>query len=283
MLRVAALSSLDLGDLPPECPAQGEVMLAAIIDGSGDPHPDGQREELRSNVIPLGGIGPAERVLLDWDLLADLPEESAVGIRFGYHYYPWTCAETGVVQWTIEPVDHGDFAFYPSDGIECATFLSEGPDHLPALAELDSLRVVFQIWSDCRGLEVEDCTGPESTNITPIFDNIRVGFLDEMVSAEDPSVPVGASARLEVISPNPTGARVTIRYTLPTSGAHALEIFDARGALVRRLTSGVNEPGQGMIMWDGLNGVGKPVAAGVYFVRLSGGGDYDTAKMTIAH
>ena len=47
-----------------------------------------------------------------------------------------------------------------------------------------------------------------------------------------------------------------------------LNIYDARGHLVRKLISGRYEAGPFSAMWDGADHSGRQVASGVYQVRL---------------
>ena len=75
---------------------------------------------------------------------------------------------------------------------------------------------------------------------------------------------------LHAIHPNPTRAGATIRYDVPGSGGSvALRIYDAQGRCVRVLAEGWTSPGRRSLSWDTRDARGAPVAAGLYFVRLS--------------
>ena len=55
---------------------------------------------------------------------------------------------------------------------------------------------------------------------------------------------------------------------LPRAGQVRLEIFDARGRLVRTLLNASAPAGAGSLVWNGGDTAGRPVASGVYHLRL---------------
>ena len=61
-----------------------------------------------------------------------------------------------------------------------------------------------------------------------------------------------------------------------------LEIYDARGARVRNLLSGVAESGTRVLVWDGRDDSGSVVPSGVYYARARGGwGATESQRMTL--
>ena len=65
-----------------------------------------------------------------------------------------------------------------------------------------------------------------------------------------------------------------------------LSIYDESGRVIRTLNVGhqiaaVYEAQSKAIYWDGKNGLGEPVASGVYFYSLSAGDYSATRKMVI--
>jgi hypothetical protein len=77
---------------------------------------------------------------------------------------------------------------------------------------------------------------------------------------------------LEGIRPNPARRSATISLGLPSHGQTSVAIFDAGGRLIRMIADGAYPAGRRLVTWDGLNAGGKPVPAGVYFVRAEFGG-----------
>jgi hypothetical protein len=73
-------------------------------------------------------------------------------------------------------------------------------------------------------------------------------------------------------SPNPAGARTTLRYALPRAGTVRLAVYDAAGRLVRELASGAREPGEYAESWDLRDTNGRTVSAGLYFARFEAQG-----------
>ena len=68
--------------------------------------------------------------------------------------------------------------------------------------------------------------------------------------------------------------KVTFRVLRAEGQAAEVPIFNAKNKLVRKLVSEAGPAGPVSLAWDGKNAKGHPVAAGSYFVRLSGkGGD----------
>jgi hypothetical protein len=82
--------------------------------------------------------------------------------------------------------------------------------------------------------------------------------------------------------PNPARGPVVFEFNAPAASPVRLTLFDASGRPVRRLVDGLIEPGEHRISWDGLDGGGVPVPAGVYFYRLERGAAADTRKLVIA-
>lgn len=98
--------------------------------------------------------------------------------------------------------------------------------------------------------------------------------------------PASASHRfaLRQNSPNPFRAGTTIDFELPQASRVALRIYDARGALVRTVADAAMPAGPHSLAWNGRGDSGKPVAAGVYFARLTTAeGLRQTRKMAVLH
>ncbi len=83
----------------------------------------------------------------------------------------------------------------------------------------------------------------------------------------EPPVSV-ASLSLSNPMPNPFRLSTRLDYRLPVRGHVKLEVFDLQGRAVRTLVSDDQDPGEHSASWDGLDGTGRPVANGPYFVRL---------------
>ena len=80
------------------------------------------------------------------------------------------------------------------------------------------------------------------------------------------------------VSPNPSTSGVTLRYSLPTAAHSSIHVYDIRGRVVCSFTA----PGStGQLRWDGLTHAGDRAAPGVYFVRMTGGAETATKRVTL--
>lgn len=68
--------------------------------------------------------------------------------------------------------------------------------------------------------------------------------------------------------PNPFSEATTLHYRLGVRGEATLEVFDLLGRRVLVLAEGVRAAGAHEARWDGRDAAGRPVASGVYLVRL---------------
>lgn len=114
-------------------------------------------------------------------------------------------------------------------------------------------------------------------------DRDRDGYRDgdELAAGSDPgnpaSTPVNvgvptlapASPGLAAARPNPFHASTELEFTLARPGPVSLAVHDLLGRRVRTLARGERfDAGTRRIAWDGRGDDGRPVATGVYFVRL---------------
>lgn len=100
------------------------------------------------------------------------------------------------------------------------------------------------------------------------------------------TMPVGAGVAPRSVTlagnvPNPFNPSTSIQFTLGRRGSARLEVYDARGARVRTLWSGVAAAGAHVRVWDGRDGDGKGVASGVYVARLVTEDGVRTRKMML--
>jgi len=117
-------------------------------------------------------------------------------------------------------------------------------------------------------------TGPGDL---PWFDLCTAG-----VKPEDGEHPGAAGAALGQASPNPTAQSARISFALSEPGRARLTVVDARGRAVRTLIDETRPAGEHSVTWDGIDGSGEPVPAGVYFFRLQAPGFADTRKLVIS-
>ncbi len=68
--------------------------------------------------------------------------------------------------------------------------------------------------------------------------------------------------------PNPSTGQVVIRYHLPEPTTVTIEVFNAAGELLWRVSEGVQAAGQHSMRWDGKDDNGDDVPSGVYVARI---------------
>jgi hypothetical protein len=101
------------------------------------------------------------------------------------------------------------------------------------------------------------------------------------VAADLPAAALPLALSLEQNQPNPFRPETTIRFALPAAGDARLAVYDVTGRAVTELARGPRPAGRHTVTWNGRDHDGNRVAAGVYFYRLTAGGDVLTRKMTV--
>ena len=88
-----------------------------------------------------------------------------------------------------------------------------------------------------------------------------------------PPLGEGAPKRLELYppAPNPSASVTAIRYDLPAAAPVRLDVLDVDGRRVRALESGGRGAGRHVVIWNGSDDAGRPLASGLYMVRLDAG------------
>jgi len=95
------------------------------------------------------------------------------------------------------------------------------------------------------------------------------------------TVTAGATPARFTLSPghpNPFSSTISMQFTLPAPGAVILTVFDARGRRIKTVDLGHRKAGTHSVTWDGRGDRGGRAGTGVYFLRLSGGGETRTQK-----
>jgi hypothetical protein len=81
--------------------------------------------------------------------------------------------------------------------------------------------------------------------------------------------------------PNPFGPMTTIVFDVPRQAPVEIVIYDALGREVRALERGIVSAGRHVVTWDGRDGRGNDVGAGVYFCRMKAERFTKTHKMSL--
>lgn len=77
------------------------------------------------------------------------------------------------------------------------------------------------------------------------------------------------------------GEKLVIKVNLPQRGKLNVMIMTLDGSIVTYLNRGESAEGEYYYSWNGTNRSGKPVARGMYFVRVTGPGIDETRKVLV--
>ncbi len=92
--------------------------------------------------------------------------------------------------------------------------------------------------------------------------------------------PNRATLGLAAPWPNPASGPMALAFTLPGPGEANLQVLDLAGREVARPSTGAFAAGTHTVSWDGRSASGKPLAPGLYFVRLTTPDGVRTARVT---
>ena len=84
---------------------------------------------------------------------------------------------------------------------------------------------------------------------------------------------------LENNYPNPFNPETTLKYQLPDANEVTLEVFNMLGQVVRTLVDReFQNAGRYTYQWDATNDSGQPLSSGIYFYRVTAGGEFQSHK-----
>lgn len=143
-----------------------------------------------------------------------------------------------------------------------------------------------QLFSDSWSGHVQE---PGVTSIAALdlySDAASTIYWDDLLLTGEPSSPTAvgdlpASAPTLSAHPNPFNPRTEIHFRLEETKQVSLAVYDLRGREVRSLISGVAAAGDHAVLWDGLDGNGRPQSTGTYLVRLRVPGGAQMTKVSL--
>jgi len=147
---------------------------------------------------------------------------------------------------------------------------------LPPGATFDPSSRTFS-WTPNGGWVVPPATQRETTIVFFVSDGVATANDTVRITVFPPQWTFTVFPN----APNPFNPSTTIRFTLPEAGQVTLAVYDIRGALVRDLVGRPLMAGAHSVVWDGYDAVGRPVASGVYFYRLTAAQGVVTRRMVL--
>ena len=114
-------------------------------------------------------------------------------------------------------------------------------------------------------------------DLTSSVDLTQYAFVDIGWLSGTSDVPVSSavtvvSAPRPYNAPNPFQSSTSIHFQMAQAGKSQVDVFDARGVLVRHLPTTWRPAGPQSADWDGIDAGGKRTPAGVYFWRVTADG-----------
>jgi hypothetical protein len=98
--------------------------------------------------------------------------------------------------------------------------------------------------------------------------------------AVEVSIP-SAKLSLAQNEPNPFNPNTRIEFAIPEASIVDVSVYDVSGRRVITLVAGPRAAGHSSIQWNGTNSRGNAMGSGVYFLRLTAGGETRTRKMVL--
>jgi agmatine/peptidylarginine deiminase len=106
-------------------------------------------------------------------------------------------------------------------------------------------------------------------------------WLGEILAAEADRPPLPEQLTLLQNWPNPFNPTTTVAYRLSSRQAVQLSIHDLLGQEIAVLADEVQGAGSHQLVWDGRDGRGRDVSAGIYFARIITPGYTTSIKMLL--
>jgi hypothetical protein len=108
------------------------------------------------------------------------------------------------------------------------------------------------------------------------------GLLGQCATTDVPRIDGPGPRPLALAAtPTPSGGSVDVVVQVPTQGVLFLDVFDVRGAHVKRLAAEAVAPGQRVFHWDGRDSGGRSQRAGAYWAVGTMDGRRSTARILV--
>jgi hypothetical protein len=235
------------------------VETEAVIDAE-------HREEYFANMLNEGfntGFGASLRNLM-FDLGGDL------GYTTAEIQDVWDLTRA---RWKPGGYTHAGLDYFSQAGIVSLPDCSGGPD-----ATLR--RYLFGVF--VHGAEPGgDADSRTWSGCVELFRDAVIEALESCARPTNVATPAVPAATLEPAAPNPFNPVTTLTFELPDAQAVHLAVYDARGREVAVLARGQHPAGRHAVTWEGRDGAGRPMPAGIYFARLDSDGQRETRKLAL--
>jgi len=114
-----------------------------------------------------------------------------------------------------------------------------------------------------------------------LFEDILYMDFDLTTGVDPVDIPESVSFLLNQNYPNPFNPKTNISFSMELANKVEINIYNARGQLVRNLVDGFFEDGEHIVSWNGKTDDQKMATSGIYFYRMSNNGVYRHRKMIL--
>jgi hypothetical protein len=147
-----------------------------------------------------------------------------------------------------------------------------------------ALERTFRRISGTRDPVVNNGTESNLFSMPPATALFLLKPVTEMIGVDEPARAAASGLAWSLASPSPARAGAdVVRMTLAVAqdGTGRVDVYDARGRLVRGLFAGPLAAGPRAFTWDGRDAAGRAVTPGVYFARASTGSGQAVRKLVL--
>ncbi len=131
-------------------------------------------------------------------------------------------------------------------------------------------------YSSATPMSSDSCTVTVDTNDGSCDVTASVGAI---LAADRPGA-LGAGLVLSPALPNPFTSATRIRFALGEDTPVRLDVFDFQGRRLRTLVDGqLFTAGEHEVRWDGMDARGRPVASGIYLIRVASDQESKTTRL----
>lgn len=116
--------------------------------------------------------------------------------------------------------------------------------------------------------EMAGLTGQTGSSLHDLVQEIAIFFGLPMDVEESPTVTGPRVVSLRGPTPNPFRTQTSIQFGLPTRQRVQLQVYDITGRQITTLVNGILPAGYHTVSWAGTDRQGRPIAQGLYFIRL---------------
>jgi hypothetical protein len=180
---------------------------------------------------------------------------------------------TGACANTFHRFTPGSGSVSIADILLCSGVSVSGPGQI--------YRLRFQASNTPQVTQVEFLPGLQFYNaglfVNPAISTNAVIGIGMSVGVGPQASPASLSLR---VSPNPAPGRVALLVGAERPGPVRVSVIDLGGRLVRRFDDSLSTPGTTLV-WDGRDGTGRPVPAGVYLITLDAGGRSISSRVSL--